>query len=94
MNQNLFHLLHLAPGEPLKTEEAEVSSQTLSTGTRLSHSLHCLQAGRGKCSHFPLGQLQPRLLVPCMHTNLFLEASQVSSWSGLGQVPPQPVQHF
>lgn len=78
MNQNLFHLLHLAQGKALQTEEAERPSQTLGTGARLSHSLHCLQADTGKCSHLPLGQLHPRLFVPCLHPDLFLAASQVS----------------
>lgn len=35
MNPKLFHLLHLAPGKPLQTEEAEKPSQTLGTGARL-----------------------------------------------------------
>lgn len=90
MNQKLFHLLHLAPGKPLQTEEAEKPSQTLGTGVRLSRSLHCLQADRGKYSHLPLGQLHPRLLVPCLHTNLFLAELQVSAWPALGLVLSKP----
>lgn len=64
MNQKLFHLLHLVPGKPLQTEEAEKSSQILSTEARLSRSLPCLQTDRGMCSHLLLGQLHPRLLGP------------------------------
>lgn len=90
MNQKLFHLLHVAPGKPLQTEEAEKPSQTLGTGARRSRSLHCLQADRGKYSHLLLGQLHPRLLVPCLHTNLFLAALQVSAWPALGLVLSKP----
>lgn len=35
VNPRLFHLLHLAPGKPLQTEEAEKPSQTLSTGANV-----------------------------------------------------------
>lgn len=90
MNQKLFYLLHLAPGKPLQTEEAEKPYQTLGTGARLSCRLHCLQADGGKCSHLPLGQLHPRLLVPCLHTSLFPAASQVSAWPALGLVSSKP----
>lgn len=92
MNQKVFHSLHLAPRKPLQTEGAEKPCQRLGTEARLSHSLHCLQADRGKCSYLPLGQLHPRLLVPCLHTNLFLAALQVSAWPALGLVLSKPTQ--
>lgn len=84
MNQKLFYLLHLAPGKPLQTEEAEKPWHRGKTAAQPS-----LPAGWQRQVLPPSAWPTPSQAA-CLHRNLFLAASQVWGWPALGLVLSKP----